>query len=1036
MTPATLSTQELRLATTMTGGVSLSVWMGGVTREINLLLQASECRRAGADPVQGILSTQAFASLKRYHELLNLLDTVVDVDVLSGTSAGGINAVLLGYARVNNRDLGSLRDLWLELGAFESLLRNPADAVVPSLFYGDERMFSALGEKMPLLKKTRIPRNGDRECPPTTLLVTTTLLTGEASRFTDSFGTVVQDVNQRGLFTFDEQQLADPQNVSALALAGRSSASYPAAFEPSFLPFGHDVDGRGDVPERPDMAPFLNTTRAHWAADGGLLDNQPLDVILDRVFRRPAEGPVRRVLLYVVPTAGPAPDLIEGAPQDDVKNPYGLLDGLLKDLSAVTGQSIARDLRAITEHNDRIDSRRDRRRQLCELAVRLLPESAETSDRRLLTSQLFADCLQQLIAGQAQLLVRPMLEVLSTWTPQAASRNAAAASLPPAWQAQLEVGGGAEEKCRSTIEEGLREAYTERLGGAAVLPNSVDNYAALGPDLLQGAKSIVLAVLHPAYTEADPRQRQTLSELVRRVHDATPVEPGVSLSAVTSALTAARDANAETLVDAAKALTDAYLAWFTTPRDAWTQLAGVLLEVSVPVPRGGNTLDPLMIYLRPMNANSFVVAQRLFDLAAVERAMEPIDVGRDQRVELVQVSADTRTALDPRRDSAKSKLTGMQFHHFGAFYKASWRANDWMWGRLDGAGWLVHILLDPRRLKIVTEAVPNGKAQWLLAELAKLVPTSLQNNNDGLKAELAFLDEPASEMPLSLPKTALWLAQAWQSEVLDEELPTLADAILGSPGETTAADGRPPDWHPARSRIWAAQVRAPGADLTSLLATCPVPAETLDSDKGSPLMRRTLTKAAATAAAAVGSVRQLPGPVRPAAAVLHTLTFAAYRIVNGLKGSSLWMIVAGGLLLTFGVLAALLSWTVPAIAGGGAAAVGGYLIVLGTWQRSSRLLSALVSFMVILAVAALTAPVVRRGLFGTSEKDGGVVGRNIYWVGSEWWRPLIVILVAVVIITGIIFITSAGARSIFAWLTGKLRRPPSNSTARADSATD
>ena len=30
-------TQELRLATTFTGGVSLAIWMAGVTREINLL---------------------------------------------------------------------------------------------------------------------------------------------------------------------------------------------------------------------------------------------------------------------------------------------------------------------------------------------------------------------------------------------------------------------------------------------------------------------------------------------------------------------------------------------------------------------------------------------------------------------------------------------------------------------------------------------------------------------------------------------------------------------------------------------------------------------------------------------------------------------------------------------------------------------------------------------------------------------------------------------------------------------------------------
>jgi hypothetical protein len=45
--PVTELTQELRLATTMTGGVSLAIWMAGVAREINLLQQASQWRRLG-----------------------------------------------------------------------------------------------------------------------------------------------------------------------------------------------------------------------------------------------------------------------------------------------------------------------------------------------------------------------------------------------------------------------------------------------------------------------------------------------------------------------------------------------------------------------------------------------------------------------------------------------------------------------------------------------------------------------------------------------------------------------------------------------------------------------------------------------------------------------------------------------------------------------------------------------------------------------------------------------------------------------------
>ena len=38
------------------------------------------------------------------------------------------------------------------------------------------------------------------------------------------------------------------------------------------------------------------------------------------------------------------------------------------------------------------------------------------------------------------------------------------------------------------------------------------------------------------------------------------------------------------------------------------------------------------------------------------------------------------------------KLAGVELAHFGAFLKRSWRANDWMWGRLDAAERLVTLL--------------------------------------------------------------------------------------------------------------------------------------------------------------------------------------------------------------------------------------------------------------------------------------------------------------------------------------------------------
>jgi hypothetical protein len=159
----------------------------------------------------------------------------------------------------------------LELGALTDLLRDPTDKSAPSLLYGDERMFRDLAEKIPELAEgpfppVKCPEQPDG--PSTTFYVTTTLLNGETSRFTDSFGTLVQDVDRRGLFTFTEKdlakkgdELAEKQTVGAVALAARSSASFPAAFEPSYVPFAEATPEKGGVPARPAMEHFANITR-------------------------------------------------------------------------------------------------------------------------------------------------------------------------------------------------------------------------------------------------------------------------------------------------------------------------------------------------------------------------------------------------------------------------------------------------------------------------------------------------------------------------------------------------------------------------------------------------------------------------------------------------------------------------------------------------------------------------------------------------------------------------------------------------------
>jgi hypothetical protein len=266
-------------------------------------------------------------------------------------------------------------------------------------------------------------------------------------------------------------------------------------------------------------------------------------------------------------------------------------------------------------------------------------------------------------------------------------------------------------------------------------------------------------------------------------------------------------------------------------------------------------------------------------------------------LELVQLSADTRSLLAPNFQTAQQKLTGMQFHHFGAFYKRSWRANDWMWGRLDGAGWLVHVLLDPQRVGSIVQARVKDRekgesgVQWFLRQLTALgapgfpecgfpLPPAADGSKQYLTEpmllqELAFLDDPSTVIPPSIPHTSLWLAYAWQQRVLNEELDGLANTVIDP------QPGKKPDRNPKSSQTWAKNVLAassPDAKY-ALLNEDPVASETFASDDGSPLMARTIAKAVATASAAAGSDRELPGVMKPALFALRKITLNAYRVV-------------------------------------------------------------------------------------------------------------------------------------------------------------
>src|SRR5689334_6023782 len=136
--------REIRLALVLNGGVSLAVWMGGVTHEIDDLRRSSWQFRQAPVPTYS-------AAHDVYVKMLDALGTGLRVDVIAGSSAGGINGAALGAAIGARRPLRvsghrPLRDLWVQVGDFTRLLRPVTDSRAKSLLRGNDYMLPHMRE--------------------------------------------------------------------------------------------------------------------------------------------------------------------------------------------------------------------------------------------------------------------------------------------------------------------------------------------------------------------------------------------------------------------------------------------------------------------------------------------------------------------------------------------------------------------------------------------------------------------------------------------------------------------------------------------------------------------------------------------------------------------------------------------------------------------------------------------------------------------------------------------------------------------------
>jgi patatin-related protein len=118
--------KEIRIALVCYGGVSLAIYMHGITRELHRLVAASSRLDAEENPFKPPCTEHVYWQLLRDMADREGVRTRVVVDVISGTSAGGINGVFLAKAIAHNLSQQSLRDLWFAEADIGKLLSGPS----------------------------------------------------------------------------------------------------------------------------------------------------------------------------------------------------------------------------------------------------------------------------------------------------------------------------------------------------------------------------------------------------------------------------------------------------------------------------------------------------------------------------------------------------------------------------------------------------------------------------------------------------------------------------------------------------------------------------------------------------------------------------------------------------------------------------------------------------------------------------------------------------------------------------------------------
>lgn len=747
--------KELRLALVCYGGISLAVYMHGITKEVWRLARAS---RAFHDDIAPTKTSQ-----RVYRELLDTIEQRSGiklramVDIIAGASAGGINGVFLAEAIASGKSLDPLTDLWLDKADVDILIapdnrpisrftkfwavpiawavaRRRGGTIAATVDPEAQDEVSAKLSRFVRAKWFQPPFGGKgftnliidafeaMDTRPTTepllpdgqpldLFVTVTDFHGHPQKLHLNSPPEIIETEHRLTLPFTDHGIRprDLGSIPELTFAARATASFPGAFPPFTVKELDEVlEERGIA--WPGRAAFLQRVLPRHSAagtaettpliDGSVLANAPFGPAIDALRNRPAHREIDRRFVYIDPKPG-VRSINIGDGDSGSPGFFRAIFGALSDIPRE--QPIRDNLEAIESRSQRIL----RMRRIVE-AIRPEVENAIESD-----------------FGRTLFLNRPTPQRLATWRAKAQNYAAKEAGYAYASYGQLKLSGIVDE-----ITETLSSIAGDGNIGDRTIKRAIwQQISAMGLNSSEalsgsGANPEAIAFFRQHDLLFRTRRLRFMLRSLIQIEEAGQCDAeslNLSREAIYEALghyleREQPDFFGEAMVEAARnaaVAPDAALEMLANTRDLKSvdMLGEELLATALAALPKPERRTMLFAYL----------GFPFYDIATLP-LLQGEGLDEFDPVKVDRIAPEDAQSI--RQGGAEATLRGIEFNSFGAFFSRAYRENDFLWGRLHGADRLIDILLStiPEDKGLSADEVSAVKKQAFRAVLEEERP--------------------------------------------------------------------------------------------------------------------------------------------------------------------------------------------------------------------------------------------------------------------------------------------------------------------------